>query len=177
MRRKQHVKLEPRAVVRETAPAPTAKAEVGYPSLGDALRSPELVHVVRAAVRAAACVGLLGAAGAASGCQPPECQASRWGEVKVHGSSAVTDVGRLDVGYALDELGVGLGISPHPSGPAIAGEMMPVMPTPPVGSGAGGDDGSGSGGSGADDGSAGADDGSGGAGGGSAATGATTGAP
>lgn len=132
MRRKDHVRIEPRTV--ERAPAPTAPdaPAPAYPSMADAARVPELASLVRAAVRAAACIGLLGAAGAASGCEPPECAPTRWGEVKAHAPSVLSDATSLRLRFALDEVGVAFGISPHPAPAMMAGEAMMVGPATPV---------------------------------------------
>ncbi len=108
----------------------SAASAPAYPSLGDAERAPELAAIVRAAVRAAACIGLLGAAAAASGCEPPVCAPTRWGEVKGHAPSALSDVTHFELGAAVDEVGVAFGISPHPAPSMMAGEMMMVSPVP-----------------------------------------------
>ena len=91
------------------------------------LASSDVSALVRRALALAAAAGL---ATAAAGCSPPECQATRLGEVKSHGSSAIDDALDLEARAALDELGIGLGIVPHASMP-LAG-AMPVVLTPEV---------------------------------------------
>ena len=131
MRRKAHQRIEPRSHDRPITPvAASGQSRPAYPSMVDAERSPELASLVRAAIRAAACIGLLGAAGAASGCEPPTCAPTRWGEVKAHAPDALGDVTRLHLGVAIDEVAVAFGISPHPAPAMMAGEMMMVAPSP-----------------------------------------------
>ncbi len=118
------------------APAKTRSLTSGpervasYPTAMDVVSRPDLAALVRRALRVAAASGLvlLGAAG--SGCADPVCAASSTDELVTHGKSAVRDVGSLEVKAAVEELGIGLGIMPHPAGMMIAGEMPAVMPTP-----------------------------------------------
>lgn len=128
-KRKQHV-----TVTRQDGDRPVAASGQragAYPSVAEAERSPALAEILRRAARAAVCAGLIGSGVALAGCEPPECEATRWGEMKTHGEGAVRDASALDVRDALGELGAGLGISPHPTAPALPGRMMVVTPSPP----------------------------------------------
>ncbi len=116
--------------VRDVERSPSARVDApapAYPSFARVLESSEIGAIVRRALAIAAAAGL---ATAAAGCSPPECQATRLGEVKSHGSSALDDVADLRGRQALDELGVAFGIIPHTSMP-LAG-AAPVVITPPV---------------------------------------------
>lgn len=76
----------------------------------------------------------VGLAVVGTGCEPPQCQPTRLDEVRVHGDTALTDVGGFQLKDAANELGVGFGIVPHPAIMA-PGMMMPVsavpIPSPP----------------------------------------------
>lgn len=75
----------------------------------------------------------VGLAVAASGCEPPQCQATRLDEVRVHGDTALTEVGSFQLKDAARELGVGLGVVTHPVSVSmpLAGAMPAVYPYPP----------------------------------------------
>lgn len=71
---------------------------------------------------------LVGVAVAASGCEPPECQPTRTGEIRLHGGQAIDEVESMHFASAANQLSVGFGISPHPISMPLAGEMMAVTP-------------------------------------------------
>ncbi len=75
---------------------------------------------------------LLAAGGLALvGCQDPECSASSSDELKSHGGRGLERLADLDVEGGFREIGVGLGIAPHPYAPMMAGEMIAPVPTVP----------------------------------------------
>src|SRR6185295_8577169 len=72
-----------------------------------------------------------GLAAGAAGCQPPECAPTRLGEIEAHTPSAVDALGDFRLKDAADQIGIGIGVVPHPISYPTAGAMMPVMPPPP----------------------------------------------
>ena len=122
-------------------PRATAPARPGRPTYPDAwavLREPRWRQLVRSAVRAAAAGGAVALSTAASGCaEPPVCTADRMGELSAHGGQAAQAALDLRVASAVEQLGVGAGLVPHPASFMMAGEMpapMPTLvPTPPAG--------------------------------------------
>lgn len=114
--------------VRDVDRAPSALLDApapSYPSFARVLECSEIGAIVRRAFAVAAAAGLVTAA---AGCSPPECQSTRLGEMKAHGSTAIDDVADLRGRAALDEVGVAFGIVPHPS--IALGGTMPVVLTP-----------------------------------------------
>lgn len=69
-------------------------------------------------------------AGAIAGCQSPQCQSSRSGELATHGSQGARDLTHGELSGGLRELGVALGLVTHPS-MAVAGAMPAVTHLPP----------------------------------------------
>jgi hypothetical protein len=121
----------------ERSVANARRAEVGYPSAYEVLARPELVARVRASLRGVAALGLV-IAGA--GCAEPTCTDSALGELRVHGGEALSDVVHLEIGAAVDQIGVGTGITPHPVPVMMGGAVAipsPYLPPPPGGSGTG----------------------------------------
>jgi hypothetical protein len=124
MAKKKHLAPGPRragVTPRELHESP-ARARA-YPSVADVLARPDLAAIVRGA-----CVsGLV----LLAGCAAPVCEASSTDELLTHGRQAFREAMSLEVSTAADELGVGIGIKPHPVGIMMAGAMPPGMPTPP----------------------------------------------
>jgi len=107
-----------------------AIASPSYPSAYEALARTDLRGLIRAAVRAAAWSGVLVIGSA--GCADPVCSPSSTDELLTHSGAAARDTVDLQLGMAVDELGVGLGITPHTSVPMMAGEMVAPVPTLPA---------------------------------------------
>jgi hypothetical protein len=94
-------------------------------------RYPTYAELTRGALTA----GALAALAATAGCQPPNCQPTRLRELDVHAERAVSSALDLEVFDAAKELGVSLGVVPHPA-MALPGAMPIVapVPAPPVSS-------------------------------------------
>lgn len=121
-------------ITRSSAPAalaPTAGRSAVYPRLAELLREPALASLLRGAMLGGAALSAV----AMSGCQPVECAPTRLGEVTNHGGAAFSLVKQLEIRGAGRELGVGIGIAPHPTSFAMGGAMVAVqpatLPTPP----------------------------------------------
>jgi hypothetical protein len=101
----------------------------GYPSARDAVATN--TAVMRGAVGLAIALGLtLGA----SGCATPTCVPTAREELKLHGQSAVSAFGVLELKGGLEQLGIGLGLVTHPTpsaGMMPGGMIMPVPIVPP----------------------------------------------
>jgi hypothetical protein len=122
------------AVPRVAVPS-VAAASAAVPSHAPrSARYPDMASIAREAsssalVRGALALGALTVLAATSGCREPVCQASRLGELSVHAQSAVGDAASLRMGDAAQQLGVSVGIVPHPA-MALPGAMIPVSPSP-----------------------------------------------
>ncbi len=124
---------KPASFVRPEGRAPIASksaASRAYPTVREALASPDSAALMRGAVHAASILSAI----ALVGCAQPECETSSLGEARVHTVSAMERLLSLEPVEASKELGVGMGIVAHPSVAAIAGAMpaIYVPPTPPV---------------------------------------------
>lgn len=109
--------------------APCDARSRAYPRLADLLREPALAGVWRSAVLGGAALSAL----ALSGCEAPECQPTRLGEVRTHTSQALSLLGDLAVKRSAVEVAVGLGLTPHPAMLMLGGAMpMVTLPPPPV---------------------------------------------
>jgi len=97
------------------ATEPTDGAANGaYPTGYQALATPDLRALIRAAVRAVTCAGVVAAGAAGVGCADPVCASSPLEELTVHGGNGVSYAFDLELSAALDELAVGAGINAHP---------------------------------------------------------------
>lgn len=117
-RKKRGQPPPPRAAERPRGLAAARRSGRGYPALR---------RVLEAAALAAA-GGL-----AAAGCADPVCSTSAAGELETHGKAGVEALVDLELDRGVEELGVGLGITPHPAPPIMAGEMpapVPLVPPP-----------------------------------------------
>ncbi len=113
------------------APKPLAPCDArsrSYPRLADLVREPALAGVLRSAVLGGAALSAL----ALSGCEAPECQATRLDEVRTHTGQALSLLGELAVKRSAVEVTVGLGLTPHPAVIMLGGAMpMVTLPPPP----------------------------------------------
>jgi hypothetical protein len=119
---------------REVLQARETLARPAYPRFAELRGQGTLLAQARALAEKLLCAGA--AAGltlAASGCEPPQCQATRVEEVRVHGDTALTEVGSFQLKDAARELGIGLGVVTHPLAVSMpmAGAMVAVYPYPP----------------------------------------------
>jgi len=120
----------PKASAARPAPpapvAPCAPRGRAYPLLRELLAEPALASALRGATLGGAALAAL----ALGGCEPPACQPTRLGELGAHGGEALSLLTRLAPRDGANELGVGLGLLPHPASYMMAGEIAPVRPTP-----------------------------------------------
>lgn len=98
-----------------------------YPRLADVLREPALAGVLRSAVLGGAALSAL----ALSGCEAPDCQPTRLGEVRTHTTQALSLLTDLEVKSSAVEVAVGLGLTPHPAAFMLGGAMPAVILAPP----------------------------------------------
>jgi len=117
------------------SPEPIAPAvSRPYPNILEALRVPDLRRAVRAAVRAAACAGVVVATGGSAGCADPVCASDSYEELTAHAGTGLDLAADFEMGGALEQLAIGTGVSTHPlppAGPYPLGGVV-AMPDPGV---------------------------------------------